>query len=238
VLLLALKTVPLWKRAAFIGVVVVALVVAAPPGYWAQMQTLIGIKQDYNWTSKDGRRQLILRGITYMMNFPFTGLGIHNFSRAECMSDLSDKVKTYVRGTGLRCQPPHNTYIEVGAETGFTGLALFLGILFGGIWRMRKLRRRLPKSWRTGDAEQRFMYDATLYLPVSMVGFAVTSFFVTFGWLDIVYIVAMYMAGLTIAARKRLAHDARQALVMPPAAPPAVARGQLPVPVPASVPVA
>ncbi|HTS87898.1 MAG TPA: O-antigen ligase family protein [Gemmatimonadales bacterium] len=211
VLLVTLKTVPVWKRAAFVGVVGIALVVAAPPGYWEQMNTLLGLKQDYNWTSKDGRRQLILRGIVYMENYPLTGLGIHNFQRAECMSDLSDKVRNYVRGTGLRCQPPHNTYIEVGAETGFTGLILFSLIVFGGVWRMRKLRKRIPRAWRRGDREQRFMYDATLFLSVSMVGFAVTSTFVSFAWIDIVYIVAMYMAALTLAVRRRLIHDAAQA---------------------------
>lgn len=236
VLLVSLKTVPLWKRGAFVGVIAMALILAAPPGYWAQMQTLVGLKQDYNWTSKDGRRQLIIRGVTYMLNYPLTGLGPHNFQRAECMSSLSDKVRTYVRGTGLRCQPPHNTYIEVGAETGITGLLLFLGILFGSIWRLRKLRRRLPKAWRVGDAEQRFMYDATLYLSVMMFGFAVTSFFVTFAWLDIIYIAAMYCAGLTVAVRKRLAQDAALgARVVLPPAPPAP-RGHSPVPVHASVP--
>jgi O-antigen ligase len=207
VLLMALKTVPLWKRVTFVGVIGIALVAAAPPGYWEQMQTILGLKEDYNWTSKDGRRQLLFRGLGYMAHYPLTGLGIDNFGRAECLSTLSEKVLTHVRGTGLKCSAPHNTYLQVGAETGLSGLTIWLMLIFGGIKRLRVMRRRLPKAWRAGDAEQRFMYDATLYLPIALVGFAITTVFVTFAWLDIAYIAIAYQAGLTIAVRKRLAQD-------------------------------
>ncbi len=207
VLLVALKTVPVWKRAVFVGVVTMALVIAAPPGYWEQMKTIVGLKEDYNWTSKDGRKELILRGLTYMQHYPITGLGIYNFHRAECMSELSEKVRNRVRGKGIRCQAPHNTYIQVGAETGITGLVLWSLLIFGGIARLRKLRRKLPRAWRTGDAEQRFLYDATFYLPLALIGFALTSFFVSFAWIDILYIAAVFVAGLTIAIKKRLAQD-------------------------------
>lgn len=233
VLLVALKTVPAWKRLAFVGAVGLALILAAPPGYWEQMKTLVGLEKDYNWTDPDGRRALILRGLTYIQYNPVTGLGISNFSRAECMSDLSDKVRGYVRGTGIACSPPHNTYIEVGSETGLIGLGLFLGIVFGGMGRLRKLRRKIPRAWRTGDVEQRFLLDATLYLPVAMVGFAITCFFVSFAWIDIVYIVAVLMAGLTLSVRKRLAHDAHAQVAAPVAPPPSIRQS---VPVPISLP--
>lgn len=230
VLLMSLKTIPLWKRAAFVGVVTFALVVAAPPGYWVQMKTLLGLEEDYNWSSKDGRRQLIVRGMTYMLHYPLTGLGIDNFARAECMSELSEKVRTHVRGRGIKCAAPHNTYVQVGAETGFTGLVIWGLMLFGGIRRMRKLRRKLPSPWRIGDPEQRFLYDATMFLPISFIAFAITSTFVTFAWLDIFYIALAFAAGLTIAARKRLAQDATYRLVPQPV-------GAVPVPMPASLPV-
>jgi O-antigen ligase len=207
VLLVALKTVPVWKRAAFVGVVGTALLFAAPPGYWEQMGTILGLKQDYNWTSKDGRREILIRGLGYIAAYPLTGLGIANFNRAECMSDLSEKVREHVRGTGLRCAAPHNTYLQVGAEAGVTGLVLWLMLVFGGIKRMRALRRKLPKAWRQGDAEQRFLYDMTLYLPISFVGFAITTLFVSFAWLDIGYTIFVYEAGLILAAKRRLAQE-------------------------------
>jgi len=224
-LLLALKTIPVWKRAAFVCAVGIGLAIAAPPGYWLQMKTILGYHHDYNWTSEDGRRQLIVRGLGYMMSNPATGLGIYNFARAECLSDLSEKVRNYVRGTGIRCTAPHNTYIEVGAETGITGLVLWSLLVLCAPWRMRKLRRRLPAGWKRGDAEQRFLYDATLYLPVAVMGFAFTSFFVTFAWIDIIYIVMVFQAGLTLVVKKRLAQE--QGAVTPAPS----RRGSVPLPV-------
>lgn len=230
VLLLALKTIPLWKRVTFVGVVVCALVAAAPPGYWVQMKTLLGLEQDYNWSSKDGRRQLIMRGLTYMVHYPLAGLGIDNFGRTECMSELSEKVRTHVRGRGIKCAAPHNTYVQVGAETGFTGLILWGLLIFGGIRRMRRLRRKLPQTWRAGDPEQRFIYDATLYLPVSFIAFAITSTFVTFAWLDIFYIAVVFLAGLTMVARRRLTQEVVSRVVTQP-------QGAVSLRVPASLPV-
>jgi O-antigen ligase len=234
VLLIALKTIPAWKRAAFVGVVGLALVIAAPPGYWEQMRTIVGLEKDYNWTDKDGRRALIIRGLTYFQYYPVTGLGINNFPRAECMSDLSSKVQGYVRGTGIACSPPHNTYIQVASETGMIGFSIFAGIVFGGIWRLRKLRRKIPREWKRGDAEQRFLYDATLFLPVSMIGFAITCFFVSFAWLDIVYIVAVYMAGVTLSVRKRFHRDAIAQVQAASGPPPVRPSAPIPAPLPAT----
>ena len=75
-LLLMLKNVPVGKRLAFVAAVtVVALAFFAPSGYWTQMNTLTSPKEDYNWTSPTGRREVFKRGIGYMMRNPFTGIG-------------------------------------------------------------------------------------------------------------------------------------------------------------------
>ena len=56
----------------------------------------------------------------------------------------------------------------------------------------------------TGDPEQRFMYLASMYLALAMVGFAVTAFFLTFAWLDMVYFIAAMMGGLYVCVARRL----------------------------------
>jgi hypothetical protein len=81
------------------------------------------------------------------------------------------------------------------------------------------------------------MYDGTLYLPVAMAGFAITCFFVTFAWLDIVYIAAGYMAGLTLSVKKRLAQDQAAALAMSRVPAPPQVRVTASAPVPVSLPV-
>jgi hypothetical protein len=66
---------------------------------------------------------------------------------------------------------------------------LWIALIFG-VRGMLKLRRRLPPAWARGSPEDRFLYLAPLYLAVAMVGFAVSSFFVSFAWMDPVYYLA------------------------------------------------
>jgi O-antigen ligase len=202
VLLFALNSISVAKRLSFVIVTTVALVVAAPEGYWDQMRTLTSPTEDYNWNVKDGRKQVALRGLGYMMQYPIFGLGIDNFARAECF--ISEKAANHVAGTGLRCTPPHNSYIEAAAELGLPGVILWSSLVFGGIASMWRLRRRLPRGWARGDAEQRFLYLGTLYFMLAMIAFAVTSLFLTFAWLDIVYIIVAFMTGLHLCVRQKL----------------------------------
>jgi O-antigen ligase len=203
-MLFLLKTVPVWKRVAFVLVTGVTLIFAAPAGYWDQMATILSPKEDYNWTTQDGRKEVTKRGLSYMLSYPIFGLGINNFYRAECIDPVSTKVRFHKPGTGIRCTAPHNSYIEAGAELGVPGLIMWLMLLFGGIASLLRMRRSLPAGWRTGDPEQRFLYQATVYLAVTMVGFSVGSFFVSFAFIDIPYILVAMMAGLIVSAEDKL----------------------------------
>jgi O-antigen ligase len=204
-----LNQVDVLKRAAFVVVIVAGLVIEAPPGYWEQMRTIATPTQDYNWTTKDGRKEVAKRGLGYMLSYPIFGLGVHNFWRAECIE--GEKVQTRVMGTGIRCTPPHNSYIEAGAEMGFPGLALWCSLVFGGIISCGRLRRRLPRSWLKGDPEQRFLYQSTMYLQLAFIGFSVCAFFLTFAWLDIIYMLAAYLGGLYIAIGEKLGRSGQAA---------------------------
>jgi O-antigen ligase len=188
------------RRTSILVVAIVALLFGAPAGYWKQMGTMLQAKDDYNYSSVDGRKALAERGIGYMTSYPLFGLGIDNFSRAECT--IGPKVETLEAAGGpIRCRPPHNSYVEAGAELGIPGLLTWVSLVVGVIFLPLRLRGRLPRSWRRGTEAERFMYGATSFLPMSMIGFAVTAFFVTFAWLDPIYILAAFTAGLYIAIR-------------------------------------
>ncbi|NOT07122.1 MAG: O-antigen ligase family protein [Gemmatimonadales bacterium] len=193
VLLLA-RGISVVKRVAVLVVSAGALFAWAPPGYWMQMETLLKPKEDYNYTSKDGRRELFNRGIGYIAAYPVFGLGINNFPKAEC--EISEKAKIARRqNTGLRCTPPHNSVIQAGSETGIPGLLLWVGLLIFGFGQMLYLSYTLPKSWLKGTPEQRFLALAPSYLAIAIVGFASTAFFLNFAWLEIYYFIAAMMAG-------------------------------------------
>lgn len=205
-LLLFVNSVSLLKRVTFIAAAAATLAIGAPAGYWAQMQTILAPKEDYNYTSRDGRKEVVKRGIGYMSAYPIFGIGIANFAKAEC--SISDKAQQHLLGTRIRCMAPHNSYVQAGAELGVPGLIVWLLIIFGSMREMRRLRKRLPPDWRYGDSEQRFLHASTSYLPLALLGFAVTSFFISFAYMDPIYILCAFMAGVHVSIRHRLRRDA------------------------------
>jgi len=200
-LLILLERVAIWKRVMFVVVTVGAMIAFAPPGYWKQMQTIQDPKADYNWNTVNGRRKVALRGIGYMMDYPLFGIGINNFAKAECL--ISDKAKSVGVGEGIRCTPPHNSYIEAGAETGIPGGLLWIISMPGGVVALLMLRHRLPKRWAWGDREEQFLYQSTQYFAVMMAGYAVGSFFLTFAWVDVTYYIFAIVAGLYVCVEEK-----------------------------------
>lgn len=205
-LILLLKRVPLIKRLGFLGIVVAALALAAPMGYWEQMETVFNPTEDYNWTADQGRKEIWKRGVGYTMDHPITGLGVGNFPRAEGL--LSDIAQDPTHVAGVKWAAAHNSHLQVAAEMGFPGLALWLVLLVGGVVKFLSLRKRLPRWWVRGDPEERFLYYTTEYLPIAIIGFAVPGTFVSFAYLDTVYILAAFMAGFYVALRRKQARDA------------------------------
>jgi O-antigen ligase len=138
-----------------------------------------------------------------MLDYPVTGIGISNFPRAE--GTISDKARNWTPSeAGIRWSAAHNSHIEAGAELGIPGLLLWLSMLVGGVAGPLRLRRRLPRAWRHGEQDQRFIYAATCYLPISMLGFIVSSTFVSFAYLDPVYVLLAFVSGLYVCAEAAL----------------------------------
>jgi len=197
--LVLVKGVTVSRRISFLVVALLALAIGAPAGYWTQMGTLLQPKDDYNYSTVDGRRAVAQRGLGYMIKYPLFGLGISNFPRAECT--ISPKLEDLDRTGPIRCTAPHNSYIEAGAELGVPGLIVWISLLVGGIVTMLRMRGRLPPSWRRGSDSQRFLYGATTFFPLALISFAVTAFFVSFAWLDPLYLMSAFIGGWYIAMR-------------------------------------
>ena len=204
--LILVKDVSAARRLLVLAVASIALAVGAPPGYWKQMATILSPKEDYNYTDMEGRKAVMERGIGYMTQYPAFGLGINNFPRAEC--SISPKLASLRINGPMRCTAPHNSYLQAGTELGVPGLLIWVSLVIGGIFAPARLRRRLPKTWKRGTGSERFIYNATSFFALAMVGFAVTSFFVSFAWMDPVYLMAGLLTGLYIAARVQIEGEA------------------------------
>ena len=93
----------------------------------------------------------------------------------------------------------------VGAELGVLGLLLWGSLVFGGMFTIHRMHRKLPSDWRVGDQEQRFLYSLTAALPIALAGFAVASFFLSFSYKDPIYILSAMVCGIYLTLPKRLA---------------------------------
>jgi O-antigen ligase len=206
-MVILLKNVSLDKRLGFMVVTVLGLAVAAPSGYWDRMLTVFEPKQDYNWTSATGRKEVAKRGVGYMMRNPLTGLGIENFGRAEgTISNRAEAREVDQSLPGIKWSAAHNSYLQAGAEMGVPGLALFCTLIFGSVVQCFRVRKRMPAHWFKGDQEERFLYYTSVYLPVALIGFAFGSFFVSFAYLDPIYVLAAFVAGLQASVDVKLGH--------------------------------
>jgi O-antigen ligase len=83
-----------------------------------------------------GRASESLTAWSMLMAHPFTGVGLNNFTTLY---------QEYAKSLGLapsaQARSPHNLYLEVAAETGVLGLAIFLvmvGLAFRGVIYARK----------------------------------------------------------------------------------------------------
>jgi O-antigen ligase len=208
-LLVMLKTVPVAKRLMFLVVTSIGLAIAAPPGYWEQMKTVLTPTQDYNWTSPTGRKEVFKRGIGYWGRNPVTGIGIDNFARAE--GTISDRAIAQALDpslAGIKWSVAHNSFLEVLAEMGLIGFFYFSMLVFGGIFALNKLRRSLPAHWIKGTQEERFLFYTSLYLPVAFAGFAAAGFFVSFAYRDLIYVLGAFAAGLYVCVEQKLKETA------------------------------
>lgn len=206
-LFFALGRFSLVKRLGGVLVLAVALLLAAPSGYWSQMGTTFSASSDYNYASDYGRVALAKRGMGYMLQRPAFGVGVANFGRAEGTISpiIADRA---MDGLAIMWVAPHNTYVQVGAELGVPGLLAWLAMLWAGTVGLLRQRRRIPRAWERQSAERRFLRDACLFIPISFVSFAATSFFLTHAYTPPIYILLAITAGVLVLVRRELRRDA------------------------------
>lgn len=134
------------RTAVIVGAVFVAIlafgVVAATPNYLARVESIFrgNIEGSGDRNSREARKELLIDSVTIMAAHPVFGIGPGN---------LPSYTQTW--------RVAHNTYAELGAETGVPGFLLFI-VLLGLTLRKIKRVRKLPgyessediRLWTTG----------------------------------------------------------------------------------------
>jgi O-antigen ligase len=188
-----------WSAVAIIGILLIA---TAGDAYWTRINTVLHPTRDYNLTSDEGRLRLWHRGVGYMLDHPVLGVGAGNFPRAEgTISPLIDRTP---RGRSVKWGPPHNSYVQVGAELGMVGLFIFVAFLVSVFRALGRLPTRTGPPVRLAQS-----------LTASLIGFVVGAFFLTLAYHDMVYM----LTGLALGLRQVTVNAAAIRHVEPPHVP-------------------
>lgn len=177
-----------WRIAATALVTVVVLVTASEQ-YWKQMSTILS-DADYNRTDESGRLQIWSRGVGYVLQYPILGVGPNNFQAAEGMLSVFSGRQQF--GVGVRWNAPHNSYLQVGAELGLPGLAIFIVLIASAFTALRRSRRQERALVRAG-ADRPQLAPA---LTASLIGFVVGAFFLSLAYSEILFTLIALAVGL------------------------------------------
>ncbi|MEX2575828.1 MAG: O-antigen ligase family protein [Halofilum sp. (in: g-proteobacteria)] len=163
----------------------ILLVAAMPQFTLERMATLTNLESDYNMASDSGRIAIWTRGLEGMVARPW-GHGIGTFGMVEMQQ-------------GGRFKAAHNIWIEVGVELGVAGVAL----LFGMFWRLARTATRVAtQAFVELDSNDRappnIRQIATLAVALkgSLLGFFVTSMFLSAIHMGIIFALLALAAGL------------------------------------------
>lgn len=179
------------KFAAVAGVVVLGiLVLALTPHEWmGRMETIRGAAQT------DLSAQSRLRSWDFAArlakDYPLMGGGFDTFT-----NNLASRYSV----EGEELQGPHSIYFQMLAEQGFTGLILYVTLLFSSLWTCRNLNRRFKR-----DAP--WVADYASMAQVGLVGYAVNGAFLGRAYFDLFFqlvatvIVLQFLAGRELTSR-------------------------------------
>ncbi len=165
---------------------------AAPTSYWNRISTIFDYEKDYNARAEEGRFAIWRTGLEMFAARPLTGVGIYCFSIGH--SKFGE--------TRLQMSP-HNSIIQITAELGIGGLALFALIVWTSLASTRRIRRRA----REDLAPENLIWLASA-VEISFIGFLVSAFFLTHAYSAIF----CFLAGMSAALFARYEGDQRQRL--------------------------
>jgi hypothetical protein len=156
----------------------------APDGYWDRMSTIGKKDQDYNVAEQSGRLQVWKRGIGFMINNPVLGVGPNAFAVADGES----------RGGLGKWSVAHNSFVQIGAELGITGLVLFVSMLWSSLKSLKTARTRLPPGSPEGNL--------LAAVEVGFYGFMASGFFLSQSYSTVLFLLVGLSAIITNLLRK------------------------------------
>lgn len=167
------------KVPALVLVAALALVgsVVVPQSFYERIASIGSYQSD---ASSMGRLNAWRASFHMANDYPITGVGLDNFLY-EFVYYAPDPEDIHVA---------HNTWLQVLAETGYTGLILYVGLFGATWWTLWRVRLRAKASGT------RWAHDAARCLSATLVAFMVGGTFLNRAHFDLIYHVMAMCAAL------------------------------------------
>ena len=148
---------------------------------------------DYNWLggSESGRMEVWKRGLGYMAERPFLGVGARAFGVAEGHISVMAEEFEWSKD-GFKWSAAHNSLVQIGAELGVFGLVLFVSLLVVA-FRTALTLARGPPGRIAPDHPTRMLGQA---LVASLIGYSVAGFFLSQAYAPHLYALLGLLVGL------------------------------------------
>lgn len=137
-------------------------------------------------------------GWQMMKDHPLFGIGYFNFPEYFTRYHSEDIILPMLIRRG-RAELPHNIFIQIGTDTGFTGLVVFVGLMMGSVVSMVKLGH---KARQDGDE---FFSQLPKGMNLALLGYVVAGQFVTVGYYPFFWIHLMFVVSLITCQRREAA---------------------------------
>lgn len=204
------------KPAAVAGVLLAGVMAlpVMPSSFWNRMDSIVNAEEDQTG-SRAARIRLIDQGMQVFMENPLTGIGAGQFKNYNAP------------GVVEKWRVTHNVWLQVAAELGIFGLAVFAFLVMraysANFAALRMLRRRRtprpdePDLTLTADERRTLELNAKGMI-AAIVGWSACALFasVAFNW-TFYYVLALAVAGREVVAARRAAAKASVVPVVAPA---------------------
>ena len=114
-----LSAIKLSHKVIFLILCFVLVAYQAPRIDFQRLGTVFNPQDDYNLSDEFGRKEIWKAGLILMATHPLTGVGLNCFNMA--IGEYRQE-----RGVLPKWQTAHNSFIQIGAETGILGFILFI----------------------------------------------------------------------------------------------------------------
>jgi O-antigen ligase len=181
-------------------VLAVAGLLLAPSSYRDRIQQIANYEED---ASSRARLKAWSIAQSMILDSPLFGVGFGGFEREYSRFDPEEEEGGILRSPG-EVHVAHNSYLQIWAECGSLAFILYLILVMGSFWDLRRLRReasqRYHSSWILNYAT---MFEA------SLVTFVVGSTFLNRAHFDLFYHWVALVIAFTLIAQRHLSESER-----------------------------